>query len=410
MIKKSVTLLSFVILLISCEKSDLPTFNPVITEPVPVAFPCSGGMAGIYPCNGYDLVSHISLDSLNGLGISGNDCWGWVDPNTQKEYALICTSVGTSFIDITDGINPIVLGHLPTNTVNSIWRDVKTYGTFAFIVSEASNHGMQVFDLTKLRDIDITNAPVTFSADAVYNGFGRAHNIVINEDNAYAYAVGTTTFSGGPHFVDISDPLNPTAAGGYANDAYSHDAQVITYNGPDTDYTGQEILIGSNENEVVIVDITDKTNPARISTIDYANIGYTHQGWFTEDFRYFILGDELDERNFGINTRNIIFDFSDLDNPIFHMDYYGPTAAIDHNGYVKEELLYLSNYTAGVRMIDLANIASGSISEMGFFDTYPENNATSFNGVWNVYPFFPSGNIIVSDIDNGFFVIRKSQQ
>ena len=92
------------------------------------------------------------------------------------------------------------------------------------------------------------------------------------------------------------------------------------------------------------------------------------------------------------------------------MDYYGPTAAIDHNGYVKEELLYLSNYTAGVRMIDLANITSGSISEMGFFDTYPENNATSFNGVWNVYPFFPSGNIIVSDIDNGFFVIRKSQQ
>ena len=322
----------------------------------------------------------------------------------------MCTSVGTSFIDITDGINPIVLGHLPTNTVNSIWRDVKTYGTFAFIVSEASNHGMQVFDLTKLRDIDITNAPVAFSADAVYNGFGRAHNIVINEDNAYAYAVGTTTFSGGPHFVDISDPLNPIAAGGYANDAYSHDAQVITYNGPDTDYIGQEILIGSNENEVVIVDITDKTNPTRISTIDYANIGYTHQGWFTEDFRYFILGDELDERNFGINTRNIIFDFSDLDNPIFHMDYYGPTAAIDHNGYVKEELLYLSNYTAGVRMIDLANIASGSISEMGFFDTYPENNATSFNGVWNVYPFFPSGNIIVSDIDNGFFVIRKSQQ
>ena len=162
MIKKSVTLLSFVILLISCEKSDLPTFNPVITEPVPVAFPCSGGMAGIYPC-------HISLDSLNGLGISGNDCWGWVDPNTQKEYALMCTSVGTSFIDITDGINPIVLGHLPTNTVNSIWRDVKTYGTFALIVSEASNHGMQVFDLTKLRDIDITNAPVTFSADAVFN-------------------------------------------------------------------------------------------------------------------------------------------------------------------------------------------------------------------------------------------------
>ena len=172
-------------------------------------------MAGIYPCNGYDLVSHISLDSLNGPGTLWKRLLGMgrSQLHAKKEYALMCTSVGTSFIDITDGINPIVLGHLPTNTVNSIWRDVKTYGTFAFIVSEASNHGMQVFDLSKLRDIDITNAPVTFSADAVYNGFGRAHNIVINEDNAYAYAVGTTTFSGGPHFVDISDPLNPIAAG-----------------------------------------------------------------------------------------------------------------------------------------------------------------------------------------------------
>ena len=410
--KKFILLLISISFLIACDKSDPPVTDIIIIDPDPVgqvAEPCENGMAGIYPCNDYDLVSHINLNDLGGIGASGNDCWGWTDPTTQKEYALMCTSTGTSFIDISDPVNPINLGQLPTRTSNSTWRDVKTYGNYAFIVSEAPNHGMQVFDLTKLRNADTNNLPITFASDANYNGFGNAHNIVINEANAYAYAVGTNTFFGGPHFVDISDPLNPTAAGGYSSDAYSHDAQVITYNGPDTDYTGREILIGSNENEVVIVDVTDKTNPTRISTIDYTNIGYTHQGWFTDDMRYFILGDETDEINFGGNTRTIIFDFNDLDNPAFHMNYFGPTPAIDHNGYVKGDVLYLANYSAGVRMIDITNIGAGSMTEIGFFDTYPNNNATSTNGVWNVYPFFQSGNIIVSDINNGFFVIRKSQ-
>lgn len=411
--KKFTLLLISLSFLIACDKSDLPT-DIIVIDPDPdpvqeVAEACENGMAGIYPCNDYDLVAHISLNDLGGIGASGNDCWGWTDPTTQKEYALVCTSTGTSFIDISDPLNPVNLGQLPTQTSNSTWRDVKTYGNYAFIVSEASNHGMQVFDLTRLRNADTSNLPITFTSDANYTGFGNAHNIVINEANAYAYAVGTNTFFGGPHFVDISDPLNPTAAGGYSSDAYSHDAQVITYNGPDTDYTGREILIGSNENEVVIVDVTDKSNPTRISTIDYANIGYTHQGWFTDDMRYFILGDELDERDFGGNTRTIIFDFADLDNPAFHMNYFGPTAAIDHNGYVKGDVLYLSNYTAGVRIVDIANIGAGSMTEIGFFDTYPDNNSTAFNGAWNVYPYFQSGNIIISDVNNGFFVIRKSQ-
>jgi len=411
MFKRSIILLCLISTLFSCEKSDLPFENSLVPEPepVPVTAVCEGGMADLYPCSGYDLVSHVSINDLAGADTSGNDCWGWVDPATQKEYALMCTRLGTTFVDVTDGINPQILGRLPTSSTGSNWRDVKTYGNYAFVVSEAPSHGMQVFDLTRLRGVDTSNGPVTFSADALYTGFGNAHNIVINEANAYAYAVGTNTFSGGPHFVDISDPLNPVAAGGYSLDSYSHDAQVITYNGPDTDYTGREILIGSNENEVVIVDVTDKTNPTRISTINYSNIGYTHQGWFTEDMRYFLLGDELDEIDFGLNTRTLFFDFLDLDNPTFHTEYTGPTAAIDHNGYVKGDTFFLSNYSAGVRIIDISNIASGGMNEIGFFDTYPEDDATSFRGVWNVYPYLPSGNIIVSDRNTGLYLIRKSQ-
>ena len=159
---------------------------------------------------------------------------------------------------------------------------------------------------------------------------------------------------------------------------------------------------------VFTIDITDKNNPITISTIDYNNIGYTHQGWFTEDMTYFILGDETDEIGFGNNTRAIVFNFTDLDNPEYHTDYFGPTTAIDHNGYVKGNTYYQANYTAGVRMIDISDIAAGTLTEVGFFDTYPESNSTSFHGAWSVYPYFESGTIIISDIEGGLFVVRKS--
>jgi choice-of-anchor B domain-containing protein len=165
---------------------------------------------------------------------------------------------------------------------------------------------------------------------------------------------------------------------------------------------------GSNETEIVIVDITNKSNPIKLSDIKYSNVGYVHQGWFSKDMRYFLLGDELDEIRFGNKTRTVIFDFSDLDNPKFHFDYFGPTDAIDHNGYVKNNTFYLANYTAGVRMIDITNIGNKSITEIGFFDTYPTNNIAGFNGAWSVYPYFESGNIVISDIDNGLFIIKKS--
>lgn len=366
--------------------------------------PCSNGSAGPYPCNGYDLISHLDLTTLNAG--SGNDSWGWTDPIDGKEYALIGLNNGTTFIDISQPSSPVYLGKLPTHTSNSQWRDIKVYGNYAFIVSEAGGHGMQVFDLTNLRTVN--NPPIVFSEDAHYSGFGSAHNIVINPNQPFAYAVGTQTFNGGPHVVDISDPLNPVFAGGYGNDSYTHDAQVITYNGPDTDYIGKEIYIGSNETEVVILDVTDKTNILNISNFSYSNSGYTHQAWLTEDHTYLLLGDEFDEIQFGFNTRTIILDFTDLDNPTFHTDYLANTSSIDHNGYTKDDHFYLASYTAGLRVIDITDISNQNFTEIGFFDTFPLNDDLGFSGLWNVYPYFDSGNIVLSDINTGFYLVKNS--
>ncbi|WP_339609612.1 choice-of-anchor B family protein [uncultured Planktosalinus sp.] len=364
--------------------------------------PCENGFAGSYPCDGYDLQSEIDLGILSAG--AGNDSWGWTDPDTNKEYAIMCVSNGTAFIDISDPVNPIYLGKLPTQTDPSTWRDAKVYNNHAFIVSEASGHGMQIFDLTRLRNVN--NPPETFTNDAHYDGFGRAHNIVINEENGYAYAVGTSSFSGGPHIVNIQNPTNPVFESGYSASDYTHDAQVVFYEGPDPDHAGKELFIGSNENEVVILDVTDKNNIQMISNVTFTSTSYSHQGWLTEDHRFFLMGDELDEIDFGFNTRTVIFDFTDLDSPFQTFDYTGPTTAIDHNGYVRGDTYYLANYHAGLRAIDISEIDNQVMTEVGYFDSRPSDNSTGFGGAWSVYPYFASGNIVISDVDRGFLLVK----
>jgi len=192
--------------------------------------PCVGGMAGSYPCQNVDLMAFMPLSGIGGG--NGNDIWGWTDPLNGKEYAIMGRTNGTAFVDISDPVNPIYLGNLPTHTVNSTWRDIKVYANHAFIVSEASGHGMQVFNLTQLRNV--VSPPVTFSNTAHYNGFGNAHNIAINEATGFAYAVGTSTCSGGLHMVNIQNPTSPTNAGCFSSDGYTHDTQCVVYAGPDT--------------------------------------------------------------------------------------------------------------------------------------------------------------------------------
>lgn len=368
--------------------------------------PCNNGFAGPFPCNGFDLMDRLTPSEMD--ADFANDSWGWTDPQDGKEYAIVALNNGTAFIDISNPTNVVYLGKLPTHNGfidgGEIWRDVKVYENHAFIVSEIENHGMQVFDLTRLRNV--SNPPQTFTEDAHYDEFGNAHNIVINEESGYAYAVGTQTFDGGPHFINIQNPISPEFAGGYSAGGYCHDAQILTYNGPDPDYQGREIFLGSNAVEVVIADFTNKSNPVTIADIGYASQAYTHQGWLTEDGKYFILGDEIDEINVGFNTRTIFFDFTDLDNPDFFFEYYGDTPAIDHNGYVKGNIYYLANYNAGLRTLDLSDIANQNITSAGFFDTIPETDQASFDGTWNVYPYFDSGNIVMSGFE-GFTLVRN---
>ena len=196
--------------------------------------------------------------------------------------------------------------------------------------------------------------------------------------------------------VNISTPTAPVSAGCFSGDGYTHDAQCVSYQGPDPDHQGAEICFNSNTDTLTIVDVTNKGAPNQLSRNSYAGSSYTHQGWLTEDHVYFLMGDELDESDLGHNTKTYVWDVSDLDAPTIVGVFTASTPAIDHNQYVKGGHTYQSNYRAGLRILDLTDIANGNLSEVGFFDIYPSSDSASFNGTWSNFPYYDSGVVVIS--------------
>lgn len=374
--------------------------------------PCVGGMAGPFPCRNINLAAFLPTSDLGGGTV--NDLWGWTDPSSGKEYAIVGRSSGTAFVDLSDPYHPIYLGTLPTHSIDSLWRGMKVYANHAFIISEAANHGMQVFNLARLRNV--VSPPVIFTEDAHYGGFLRAHNIAINEETGFAYAAGSQdTCQKGLHMVDVRNPVAPVFAGCVGEDGYTHDTQCVRYHGPDATYQGREICFSSNEDTLTIVDVTNKSSPVQLSRTTYTGVGYTHQGWLTENHGYFLVDDEFDERNsyFGdeiinpetVHTTTYIWNVANLDAPSMTGVYRGPSTSIDHNQYIRGNRSYQSNYRSGLRILDISNIDSASLTEVAFFDVYSLDDLPQFNGAWSNYPFFASGIVIVGGIEQGLFVL-----
>ncbi len=372
---------------------------------------CTDGFAGVFPCQDVDLLSLVPRGELGGA--TGNDIWGWTDPMTGKEYAIMGLGNGTSFVDISDPTNPVVLGRLPTHTKASFWRDIKVFENHAFIVADfAGAHGMQIFDLTQLRGLGPTGELRMFTATAHYAGFGSAHNVAINEDTGFAYAVGSDTCSGGLHMVDISDPTGPVFAGCFEDEGDTHDVQCVVYEGPDRPFRGLEICFASNPstpagNAVSIVDVTDKSAPVLLGRATYPGSDFSHQGWLTEDQATFVHNDEGDELTFGHNTRTRFFDVTKLTKPKFDFFQELRTPAIDHNLYIVGDHVFEANYRAGLQILKM-DLRAKRAPEVAFFDIMPGSNLAQFNGAWSNYPFFDSGVVVVSGIEQGLFVLRPN--
>lgn len=383
---------------------------------------CEAGKIADFHCNNMQVVGHLPVGALGGeRGVWVNDIWGWTDPETGREYALVARRDGMAFVDISIPSAPRLVGNLPRSKTSppSVWRSIKTIGNYAFVVADgALAHGMQVFDLRRLRNV--TNPPALFEPETTYHNVHSAHNVVADTTAGFVYIVGANgggeTCGGGLHMVDVRDPLAPKFAGCY-NDrsgtnprGYTHDAQCLIYGGPDTRYTGRQICIASNETEINISDVTDKAKPVLIGRNSYPNVGYAHQGWFDPEQRYFYMNDETDELDGLVaGTRTIVWDLAKLDDPVVAHMYIGPVPSSDHNLFVKDNRAYLANYGSGLRVLDISNRTRPR--EIGFFDSAPYNNdepghSAGVSGAWSNYPFFKSGVIIFTSVREGLFIVR----
>lgn len=385
------------------------------------AVDCMAGTAALFGCDQMDLVAMLPVEAMGASrGAMVNDVWGWTDPETGREYAVVGRSEGTSFVDVTNPGQPIYLGQLlkTEGSRGNAWRDVKVLNDHALIVADnAGPHGMQVFDLTRLRDVDPADPP-TFDADAIYTDIASSHNLAVNEETGFAYAMASSgggRACGSLQMIDMRDPKNPTFAGCYTDPSVglgaagqTHDAQCVLYHGPDEDFAGREICFAFAESAVSIGDVTDKAAPVIVSKAVMPNTAYIHQGWLTEDHRYMYVNDELDEMN-GLTegTRTMIWDVQDLGDPVLAGLYIADNNATDHNLYVAGTLMYQSNYAAGLRVIDVSDPENPR--EVAWFDTAPYADEVPgfFDGSWSNYPFFPSGNILVTSHKQGLFVLKR---
>mgnify|MGYP002623859854 CR=1 FL=1 len=375
---------------------------------------CSEGRADVFECESVNIVSFTPINEIGGVrGTRVNDIWGWTDPESGIEYAIVGRTNGTSFVDLSNPSHPVYVGDLPKTpgSRSAIWRDMKVYSDHVYIVADgAGAHGVQAFDLRELRRFE--GEPITFEETYHYDGIHSAHNIVINEDTGFAYAVGNSaggeTCGGGFHMLDLEDPSRPTFAGCFADantgrrlTGYSHDAQCVVYHGPDTEHVGKEICLGSNETALSIADLSDKNAPRALSSATYPNVAYAHQGWLTDDHRYFYMNDEGDEPGGLVEgTRTLVWDVQDLDDPILVHEYIAETSATDHNLYIVGDRMYQSNYDAGFRVIDISEPERPV--EIGYFDTSPYQGGAS----WSNYPYFESGIIAVTGTGDGLFILK----
>ncbi len=389
---------------------------------------CSGGFAGVFPCDNVDLLAHLSDRTP---ATRGADIWGFIDLNSHREYAIMAYSRGTAVYDVTDPANPREVGFVDGQTTT--WRDIKVYqfwnaidnrwNAYAYITADNANDGLFIVDLTEL--------PHRISRVSHASDFAAAHNVYLSKTD---FSTGLSLTGEAPTLIvagsnrddgrfraySLDDPRSPgfvarpgTPAGQPAADRlYMHDAasMLVADSRKDSQCVNAsaspycDVLFDFNESTLDIWDITDPANPVRLSRTPYGNAGYSHSGWWSEDKQYVFLQDELDERDNGLATTLRAFSINDLRSPALAGTWTGPTTAIDHNGFVRGNRYYMSNYARGLTILDITNPANPT--QAGRFDSYPPGDGVGFPGAWGTYPFLPSGNVLISDIDSGLYIVE----
>lgn len=383
---------------------------------------CVNNSAANFPCGGVNLLSHIGLGELPLNANAGSDVWGFVDLNTMREYAIISLNTGVVIVDITDGESPYVISSHPG--ISNDWRDVKVYQKYNSELGRWTAYAYVTTEATLgLTIIDLSGLPNTTTASVDNSDITSAHNVYIA---GVDYTFGaplldtppTLTIAGAKNggvnrVYSLTTPSAPallnTAGSGYMHDGSSAlitDARKNSQCINATESDACVIYADFNEDAVAVLDLTDPANPQTLSTTSYSGSEYVHSGWWSEDAQTLFLHDELDEYVLNQNTLVRAFDMSNLNSPQLIGNWQSSNRSIDHNGFVRGNRYYMSNYTAGLTILDITDPAQ--MERIGHFDTVPSSNNAQFSGAWGAYPFYPSHKIAISDINSGLYILEDN--
>lgn len=312
------------------------------------------------------LLAHVNSYPSAGY----NDCWGYTAPD-GREYALLGVQTGTSIIDITNAPSVSEVTFIPSQT--SLWKDIKTYRHYAYVVNETGG-GMQI--------IDLSNLPDTATLAGTYAGFSTSHNISIDTANAILYAEGSG--SQPVRAISLANPLSPVQASFFG--ISSHD--ILGRN--NIAYVSE----GGN-GSIGIFNISNPSVPVLVKRFSIPQAGYVHNAWPTDDGQYLMTTEETTGKSVKLwNISNL--------NAIHMTSEYRASPFIAHNTHIKGNYAYISYYTEGLRIVDISN--PDSIREVGYYDTYGGPGG-GFDGAWGAFPFFASGKVLISDMQTGLYVV-----
>ena len=322
----------------------------------------------------------------NWVGNVYNEIWGFVQ--NGHEFAVIGSTQGTHIFDVTDPVNSYLVGSVngASTSADVVHRDFHTYSGYLYAVADEMNSStLQIIDLT-----DLPN-----SIEVVYDSndiITRAHNIFIDEANEMMYVCGgkVNGSSNNLSILSLTDPTNPSFLTAYNTHGYVHDIYVIDNKG----------YLNAGNNGLHIVDFSNIESPETLGSLtDYPYQGYNHSGWLTEDGNTYVFADENHGYKMKVCDVSIPSDINVTSTLLSEVE----DNSIPHNLIIKDNLLYVSHYYDGLWIWDISNPENPTY--VASYDTYPLDGGNSYKGAWGVYPLLPSGNILVSDMQYGLFVL-----
>lgn len=309
-----------------------------------------------------------------------------------REYALYGHNKGMSIIDVTNPDAPTILHTVPA--LNSRWREIKVYKNYAYVTTEASGQGLQIVDLSGLPANYMVK---TYSGgDSILTTITKVHALHIDtaKGNVYLFG-GSSSFSdnvqsAGATVLSLKDPWNPKYIGRIAA-PYIHDGYVNN----DTLFAAQ-----INDGTFSIIDFREKNNPKTLSTTKTPT-AFTHNTWISKDGKFIFTTDENGGSYLGA------YDVSNPQTPII-VDKIRTAAkenAIIHNTHVLGNYAVTSWYGEGVIVTDVTR--PQNMVNVGQYDTF-NGSGTGSVGSWGVYPYLPSGNLIISNITGEFYIVTPT--